>query len=667
MEAVNPATCVEMNHAVAAKQAMGERITPATIQQAIERAQHTLLSWQHENGYWNGELEGDTILETEYVLLLQFLDKADPERLRRLMNHVRRWQQEDGSIPIYPGGPGEVSASVKAYFAFKLAGHRPDEPFMVKLRDAIMKMGGVTSCNTFTKLYLSIFGQYDWAGVPAIPPELILLPRWFYINIYAMSSWSRAILIPLAVINAARPYRPVPPEVGIDELFVGGREHASLKLQPSRNFFSWRNFFLWLDGLLKIYHPFRRNPIRRIALERCRQWLFDHQYKSGGLGAIFPAMTHAVMAYKCLGLPDDHAAVQHELNELEKFEIQEGDTIRLVPCISPVWDTAIAVNALIDSGLPPSHPAIQRAGEWLIGKEVRTKGDWAQTVAGVEPGGWYFEFENELYPDVDDTFMVLMALYKVYCTDGGDWHKAPESIRPVLQRALNWTMAMQNRDGGWASFDRNNDRMILQEIPFADHNAMLDPSSADITARGLEMLSYYGGHLEDRPVQRALRYLQREQCTDGSWFGRWGVNYIYGTWQALRGLNRIGFDMNHPMVKRSTDWLRSVQNPDGGWGETCRSYEDEKYKATGPSTASQTAWAVMGLLNSPARDCPEVERGISHLVRNLNSDGTWNEPWFTGAGFPKVFYLRYHLYRHTFPLWALGQYADYRSNQRALR
>ncbi|MCL5283410.1 MAG: squalene--hopene cyclase [Armatimonadetes bacterium] len=664
MDAVNPTTYVDMDHAVTAKQTVYERITAATILQSIERAQRTLLSWQHEDGYWNGELEGDTILESEYVLLLQFLGRADHERLRRLTNYIRRWQQEDGSIPIYPGGPGEVSASVKAYFAFKLAGHRPDEPFMVKLREAILKMGGVTSCNTFTKLYLSIFGQYDWAGVPAIPTELILLPRWFYINIYAMSSWSRAILIPLAVINSARPYRPVPSEAGIDELFVGGREHALLKLQPSPNLFSWRNFFLWLDGLLKIYHRFRRNPIRRIALERCRKWLLDHQYKSGGLGAIFPAMTHAVMAYKCLGLPDDHPAVQHELNELAKFEIEEGDTIRLVPCISPVWDTAIAVNALIDSGLPPDHPAVQRAGKWLISKEVRTRGDWAQTVTGVEPGGWYFEFENELYPDVDDTFMVMMALYKLHCAGDGDWREAPESIRPVLQRALNWTMAMQNRDGGWASFDRNNDRMILQEIPFADHNAMLDPSSADISARGLEMLSYYGGRLDNRPVQRAIRYLQREQCADGSWFGRWGVNYIYGTWQALRGLNRVGFDMDHPMVQRATDWLRSVQNPDGGWGEYCRSYEDERHKAVGPSTASQTAWAVMGLLNSPVRDCPEVELGINYLVRHQNSDGTWDEPWFTGAGFPKVFYLRYHLYRHTFPLWALGQYAEYRKNQR---
>jgi squalene-hopene/tetraprenyl-beta-curcumene cyclase len=629
-----------------------------TTSEAAARAREWLLERQQPDGHWVGELEGDTILETEYVLLLQFLGNPDRRKLRRLCNYVvRNWQNQDGGFPIFPGGPSDVSASVKAYFACKLAAHTPDEPFMQRMRDCILRLGGVTKCNTFTKLYLSIFGQYDWDGVPTIPPEVSLAPNWFFFNIYEMSSWSRAILVPLAIINHARPHRSIPPGAEIDELFVGGRNGKHLRLPWGDRPISWKNAFLVADRGLKVYDRVKVKPLRRKAIKDAEKWMLERQRDSGGLGAIFPAMTHAVMAYKCLGHADDSPAVQHELRELEKFEIEDGDELRLQPCLSPVWDTALSINALIDSGLPGSHPAVRCAADWLISKQTSTKADWAVKTPNIEPGGWFFEYENEFYPDVDDTVMVLMALYKTYCSDGQPWTYAPSHARDSMRRGLDWVLAMQNKDGGWASFDKDNDRMIFQSIPFADHNAMLDPSTADITARTLEMLSFFGFTNTDPRVQRALAYLYREQESDGSWFGRWGVNYIYGTWQVLRGLARIGEPMRSLAVRRAVNWLKSVQNSDGGWGETCRSYEDpENHKAVGPSTASQTSWALIGLINAGEEDCSEVRRGLKYLFETQEQDGTWEEPWFTGTGFPKVFYLRYHLYCHYFPLWAMGQY-----------
>ncbi len=644
-------------------------IAPEAVDDAISRARDWLLSIQQEDGHWVGELEGDSILETEYVLLFQFLGNPNRAKLQKLCNYaIRHWQQEDGGLPIFPGGPSDVSASVKAYFACKLAGFGAEEPFMVRLRDAILRMGGVTRCNTFTKLYLSIFGQYDWDGVPTIPPELFLAPTWFYINIYEMSSWSRAILVPLAIINAYRPYRPVPSECGIDELFVGGRRGRHLRLPWDERTVSWKNAFLAIDRALKVYDRSPVKPLRKRALRASERWLLDRQHGSGGLGAIFPGMTHAIMAYKCMGYPDDHPAVQHELRELAKFEIEEGDEIRLQPCFSPIWDTAIAINALIDSGMPADDPAIRRAAEWLLNRQTRSKGDWSVRLQDTEPGGWFFEYENEYYPDADDTAMVLMALYKTYCPEGQPWTSAPGRVREAMRRGLEWIFAMQNNDGGWSSFDRENNRTLLEFIPFADHNAMLDPSSADITARVLEMVSYYGYDTEDRRIQRAIAYLREEQEEDGSWFGRWGTNYIYGTWQVLRGLARIGEDVRTALCQRSAGWLRNVQNADGGWGETCRSYEDPiLYKAKGPSTASQTAWALMGLLNAGDTRSIEVRRGVEYLIRTQRPDGSWEEPWFTGTGFPQVFYLRYHLYCHYFPLWAMGQYRTHTSGRHRRR
>ena len=626
------------------------------VRHAIREAQTYLLDRQEAAGCWEGELEGDSILESEYILLMQFLGRRDPEKFRKLANYIRKWQRPEGFWPIYPGGPPDVSASVKAYFALKLAGHKGNEPFMRRAHRAILAEGGVTRCNTFTKLYLSMFGQYDWHGVPTIPPEAVLMPKWFYFNIYNMSSWSRAILVPLAVMNAARPHRPIPESAHIDELFVGGRDRRRMRLQWDDKPLTWRNVFLVMDKLLKLYDASPVKPFRKRALDKSLEWLLEREENSGGLGAIFPAMTHAIMAYKCMGLPDSHPAICRELAELAAFEIEDTDSIHLQPCVSPVWDTAIVLNALIDSGYAPDGEAVRKAAEWLLTKQTTRKGDWSVKAPNVEPGGWYFELENEYYPDVDDTIMVLMGLYKTYCPHGEHWTEAPAEAREAMRKGLNWVFAMQNKDGGWGSFDKDNNKTLFQYVPYADHNAMLDPSSADITARTLEMCSYYSLGKSDPRVKRALDYIYREQEADGSWFGRWGVNYLYGTWQTLRGLARIGEDMKSERIQKAVRWLHSVQNADGGWGETCQSYDLEHPKAHGPSTASQTAWALMGLLNAGDLDSKHVQTGLDFLLNRQDSEGTWEEEWFTGTGFPRVFYLRYHYYRHYFPLWALAQY-----------
>lgn len=630
------------------------------VDAAIQKAKHWLLQRQREDGHWVAELEGDTILESEYVLLEHFLGNPDLEKCEKLCRYMlAAWQNEDGGFPIYPGGPSDVSASVKAYFACKLAGHSADAPHMVRIRECVHRLGGVTRCNTFTKLYLAVFGQYDWDGVPTIPPEIFFFPNWFAFNIYEISSWSRAILVPLAIINASRPSREVPPGRGIEELFVGPRTGKALRLPWERTRpLCWRNFFLLTDRLFKVHDRLPVKPLRRRALRSSEQWLLERQVGSAGMAAIFPAMTHTVMALKCLGYPDDHPAIQHELRHLRSFELEDERGIRVQPCLSPVWDTCISLNALLDAGLDRNSSAVRKAVAWLLTRQTRTKGDWAVKAPHAEPGGWYFEYENEHYPDTDDTAMVLMALYKASCAPGEPWQSAEPEVREAMRRGLTWLQAMQNSDGGFASFDKDNVRLFLQHVPFADHNAMLDPASADITARVLEMYSFYGIGQEDPGARRALKYVLNEQEPTGAWFGRWGVNYLYGTWQVLRGLARIGFDMRSEPVRRACRWLRSVQNEDGGWGETCASYEaDSERYSRGPSTASQTAWAVMGLINAGHARSPAVRRGIQYLVSTQTAEGTWNESAFTGTGFPCVFYLRYHYYRHYFPLWALAQYS----------
>ena len=615
---------------------------------SLEAGKQYLFSIQQQDGHWVGELEGDTILESEYALLLHFMDRLDANRLRKLANYLRQLQRPEGGWSVYPGGPAEVSSSVKAYLVLKMAGVGVDEPEMARARKAILAAGGVTACNTFTKIYLSIFGLYDWDGCPVVPPELILLPKWCYLNLYEFSSWSRTIIVPLAILSAHRPHKPV--SVDIDELFIGGPRGRHLRLQGSPQPFTWRNFFLAVDRCLHFFERAKLLPWRTKALKACEGWMVRRFYKSGGLGAIFPPIVNSLMAMRVLGYPEDHPDVLSQWKEIKDLEIEEGDTLRLQPCVSPVWDTALCAMALQAAGTAPEEPALVQAGEWLLERRVREKGDWAVKRPNAPIAAWYFEYANEFYPDVDDTAAVLMALHGVRLP-----HDAEKQA--ICRQAIDWVFAMQGSDGGWASFDVDNNRMIFTQIPFADHNAMLDPSTSDITARTLEMLGRYGYDSRDPRIQTAIEFLKRDQEYDGAWFGRWGVNYVYGTWQVLKGLASVGEDMGAPYIRHAVRWLREHQNPDGGWGESCRTYDDPSLRGQGPTTPSQTAWALMGLMAAGEVSSESVQRGLDYLMRTQNRDGGWDEEWFTGTGFPKVFYLKYHLYCKYFPVFALGMYA----------
>ncbi len=627
-----------------------------SVRQAVEAACGFLLSRQHPEGYWCGELEADSTLESDYIMLHTLLGTGDPGRMERALREIERHQQDDGGWPIYRGGPSNISATVKAYFAFKLMGWPADHPVLQKARAWVLAHGGAVEVNTYTKLYLCFFGQYDYDAVPAIPPEIVLFPKWFYFNIYEISSWSRAILVPLSIAYAKKPFKKIRPEQGIDELFVGGRDKANLHLRWTKKPFTWRNFFLFFDRMTHWAERIHVRPLRAIALKRAERWMLERMEKSDGLGAIYPSILNSVIALRCQGYSLDDPQVIRALDEFEKLGIEEpeipdviGPTFRMQPCVSPVWDTAYAVFALAEAGVPASDPRMLKAADWLLSKEVRAKGDWAVKVRDVEPGGWYFEFNNEFYPDVDDSAQVLLALNKVE-------NPRERYQYDVAQRALKWIWAMQCSNGGWASFDRDNTKMIFQHIPFADHNAMLDPPTVDITGRILEMLANYGVTREDPRVKKAIDFLYRSQEPDGSWFGRWGVNYIYGTFLVLRGLEAMGVWNHEPQIQQAAEWLRMVQNTDGGWGESCDSYDDPTLRGVGVSTASQTAWAVLGLLAAGDTRSDSVAKGVRWLLQHQQADGSWQEDEYTGTGFPRVFYLSYHMYRNYFPLLALTTY-----------
>src|SRR6266567_9009075 len=612
---------------------------------AIDGARNWLLSQQHEDGYWCGELEADSTLESDYILMHTLLGTSNQERFQKCANYILRHQNEDGGWPIYNGGPSNISASVKAYFSLKLAGYQPDHPVLDRARKKILDLGGVTKVNTFTKIYLCFLGQYDYDAVPAIPPEIVLFPKWCYFNIYEISSWSRAILVPLSIAYAKKPFKKIPHGQGIDELFVGGREHAHLHLKWDRKrIIGWRNIFLALDRVAHWAERVHIRPLRKIALRKAEKWMLERFEKSDGLGAIYPAMLNAIIALFCLGYTVDDPQLIRAMDEFEKLGIDnpEGEphyptpTFRMQPCVSPVWDTAQAVYALGDAGVSKDDSRMVKAADWLLSKEVRQKGDWAVKVPNVQPGGWYFEFNNEFYPDVDDSAQVLLAMN---CVN----HPRERNQYDVSQRALDWIFAMQCKNGGWASFDRDNTKMIFQYIPFADHNAMLDPPTVDITGRILEMLANYGYDRRDKRVEKAIQFVLKEQEPDGSWFGRWGVNYLYGTFLVLRGLEAMGMWNHEPAIQQAAEWIRMVQNADGGWGETCGTYDNPSLKGTGPSTPSQTAWALLGLLAAGDTRSDSVAKGIRWLVSKQTALGTWDESAdrrkgeaiYTGTGFPR--------------------------------
>ena len=618
---------------------------------AIDASRRYLFSTQNqEEGYWCGELGADTTLVSDYVLLHRLLGTEDVLRTQKCAVEILNRQNKDGGWPIYNDGPSNISASVKAYFALKMAGYSPDHPQLQKARERILALGGVTAVNTFTKIYLCFLGQYDYDAVPAIPPEIVLFPRWFWFNLYEISSWSRAILVPLSIAYAKKPFKKIPQEEGIDELFVGGRSVSELRLRWARKPISWRNFFLMLDRLVHFLEHVHVRPLRSRALKVAEKWMLERLEMSDGLGAIYPGIMNSIIALRCLGYSLDDPQVIRAMDEFERLGIEEATTFRMQPAMSPVWDTAYAVFALAESGVAANDRRLVQPCEWMLRKQVTRRGDWSVKNRKAAPAGWYFEFNNEFYPDVDDSAQVLLALSRVK-TSNESYHSRS------VQRAIDWILSMQCRNGGWASFDKDNDRMVFQHIPFADHNAMLDPATVDITGRVLECLASYGYSLKDQPVRRAIEFIKREQEPDGSWFGRWGVNYIYGTMLVLRGLEAIGVDHHEPFVQQAVEWLRMMQNPDGGWGERCDSYDDPNTKGVGPSTASQTAWAVMGLLAASDTRSDSLQRAIAYLLKAQRRDGSWEESLYTGTGFPRVFYLMYYMYRQYFPLLALTVYA----------
>ena len=636
------------------------------VRDSIARSVQWLFGQQHPEGYWVGELEADVMLEADYIFMHKLLGTGDPGKLERAVNEILRHQNEDGGWSLYPGGPSNINYGVKAYHALKLMGWSAEHPVLVKAREWVLANGGVVECNTFTKIYLCAFGEYDWSAVPAVPPEIVLFPNWFYFNIYEISSWSRGILVPLSIIYAKKPLKRLPPEQGIGELFVGGRENANLHPRwDKKNKISWRNFFLFWNRLAQWYERVHIRPLRRRALKKAEQWMLERFEGSDGLGAIYPAMLNAIVALRHLGYSFDDPQMIRAMDEFEKLGIDcpEGTpdyptpTFRMQPCFSPVWDTAQVVSSLGDAGVSSTDARMVKAADWLLSKQVLHKGDWAEKVKNVAPGGWAFFFNNIHYPDVDDTGEVLLALKAVDHPQEARQHDA-------AQRGIDWVFGMQCRNGGWASFDRDNTKMIFQYIPFADHNAMLDPPTVDITGRILETLASYGYTRRDPRVEKAIQFIRKEQQSDGSWFGRWGVNYLYGTFLVLRGLEAMNFGHLEPEVQQSVEWVRSVQNSDGGWGETCGTYDDPGQRGVGPSTPSQTAWALLALLAGGDNRSDSVAKGVRWLTERQKEDGSWDElfpgrngeSYYTGTGFPQVFYLGYHLYKQYFPLLALSTY-----------
>ncbi|MDP9186770.1 MAG: squalene--hopene cyclase, partial [Verrucomicrobiota bacterium] len=528
--------------------------TDAEMSDAIGRAQQNLLRQQRPDGHWCGELLVDSTLCSDFMLFMHWLGEIDVSLQERCARHILKRQLSDGGWNIYFGGPSEINASVKGYFALKLAGYSTDLPFMRRARENILRLGGIPRMNTFSKLYLALLGQFPWKYLPTIPVEMILLPRWAPFHIYKMSSWSRAMLIPLAIINHFKPTRSLPGNKQLHELYPLGTEQSDLRLPRSERFWTWRNFFLRLNDVLKIFHPLRVRPMRKRALEEAERWMLERIGQgSDGLAAVYPAMLNCMIALRVLGYSKDHPAYKKAAQDFAGLFVDDPEDFRIQPCLSPVWDTAITLISLAESGLPAEDPSLRRAAKWLLDKEARIRGDWAFNNPHSEASGWAFEYNNVYYPDVDDTAMVLMALRLARPEE--NW-----GLEHAFRRALDWELSFQCRDGGWAAFDKNVTTPWLEDMPFADHNAILDPTCSDLTARTLELLGYIGFNPKARCVRDAIHYLIETQEPDGSWYGRWGVNYIYGTWQVLRGLRAIGYDMTQDWILRGRDWLESCQN-----------------------------------------------------------------------------------------------------------
>jgi squalene-hopene/tetraprenyl-beta-curcumene cyclase len=628
-------------------------------------ATKALLSSQRSDGHWVFELEADATIPAEYILLKHYLDEAlEPAVEEKFAVYLRRQQGAHGGWPLFQDGDFDMSASVKAYFALKMIGDSPEAPHMVRAREAILARGGAKHSNVFTRILLSLYGVMKWTSVPVMPVEIMLLPRWFPFHLSKISYWGRTVIVPLLVLRVFRPLAKNRRCVTIDELFLENpREIGTPERAPHQNA-GWFHFFRIVDVILRAAEPWFAVSLRERAIARAVEFVTERLNGEDGLGAIFPAMANSVMMFDVLGYAKDHPHAAIARSSVERLVVINDREAYCQPCVSPVWDTGLACHALMESGDETAIASARRGLKWLLPKQVLdVKGDWAERRPDVRPGGWAFQYANPHYPDLDDTAMVAMALDRMRT------HLSTKDYENAIARAREWIEGLLSRNGAWGAFDADNTHDYLNNIPFADHGALLDPPTDDVTARCISMLAQFGERPDTNPTLcRAIDYLRTTQLEDGSWYGRWGMNYIYGTWSVLCALNAAGIGPEDDLVRNAADWLVRIQNPDGGWGEDGASYKLEYcgYEPA-PSTASQTAWALLGLMAAERTDHPGVERGIAWLARTQNQDGFWTEPRFTATGFPRVFYLRYHGYRRYFPLWALARYRTLKSaNSRAV-
>lgn len=631
-----------------------------TADKAAARAADALSALQREDGHWLFELEADATIPAEYILLRHYLaEPVDAVLEAKIARYLRRIQSDaHHGWPLYHGGEFDVSATIKAYYALKMIGDPVDAPHMARARAAVLAAGGAETCNVFTKIQLALFGAGSWQVVPTMPAELILLPRWFPVHLSKMSYWARTVIVPLLVLAAKRPLARNPRGILVEELYSG--RPVALGTQAADAKRVWRAAFGALDVVLKRAEPLWPERLRARAIAACVDFVVTRLNGEDGLGAIYPAMANSVMMFDCLGYPPNHPHRAIARASVEKLLVVGEEEAYCQPCLSPVWDTALAAHAMLEAGGPANEARALAALDWLRPlQELEVKGDWAEVKPDVRPGGWAFQYANAHYPDLDDTAVVVMAMARARGLSGARFDES-------VARGKEWTVGLQSRDGGWGAFDADNSYHYLNNIPFADHGALLDPPTADVSARCVSMLAQLGEPADSPQMRAAVAYLTNEQETDGSWFGRWGVNYIYGTWSALCALGAANLGPDHPAIRKGADWLRAIQNPDGGWGEDCRSYAlDYAGYTPAPSTASQTAWALLGLMAAGAVDDAAVERGVAWLARHQQADGLWEQDVYTGGGFPRVFYLRYHGYPKYFPLWAMARYRNLkRSNTR---
>ncbi len=652
-----------------------EDLQPA-VDRAVGRCHQYFRETQYPEGFWWGELESNPTMEAEYLLLCRFLGRDDPERRKKVANHILGKQQDDGSWGQYFEAPGDLSTTVECYFALKLAGYCAESGPLTKAKAFILSKGGVPKVRVFTKIWLALFDQWDWKGTPNMPPELILFPSWAPFNIYEFSSWARATIVPMLIILTDRPYCPVPESANIDELFPGGREATDYALPKPNAGLGWSKALYWADRLIGLFQRLPVHPLRGTARRKIVQWVLDHQEADGAWGGIQPPWVYSLIALHHLGYPDDHEVMKRGFEAFEGFAIEDEDTCTVQACISPVWDTCLAQVALLDSGVAPDDPMVQQSTRWLLDKQILAGGDWQVRAPKTSPGGWAFEFHNDKYPDIDDSSEVIIALDLARLGSEEDFRRAD-----AIKRGLEWIEGLQCKNGGWAAFDKDNNKKHLTKLPFSDFGETLDPPSVDVTAHVVEMYGRLNFPADHPPVKSGYEYILSEQEPDGSWFGRWGVNYVYGTGAALPALEAIGEDMSSPCTRKAVGWLLAHQNEDGGWGESCGSYVDDSLRGVGPSTASQTAWALLALISAGEAVNEACERGVKYLVNTQLDGGFWDEPYFTGTGFPGYgvgerlktlpkpndlgfqgldmpagFMINYHLYRNYWPLLALGRF-----------